>query len=828
MNLLIIASKFVLRDLRAGELWLFILSLILATTCMSSIQFYSDRIEKAMKFQASSLIGGDRVIVSNRPIDKNIFEIANKYHLISSLTTSFYSVVLAKDKLILADVKAVASPYPLRGQLITATNQHERGGMEKAVPQSGEIWVQSRLMQELALKLSDSVKIGKAKFTVKKILIYEPERAGSWFSIAPRILMNLSDVPTTDIIQPGSRIEYRLLLKGDEKNLGHFDRIIKPILNPGQELIYADADSKSFLFIKNKMHDFLNISVIISVFLSGTALVLATQNYCSRHRKTVAMMRCFGASFYKTISLFVIGLLLLFGFSLMLGVSFGWLLQRLLESLFSGIINFPLPSPSIMSATPTVFIGLLLLIGFSLPQLIRLKEVSSQELLRTNNKKLPELSALVYGFALLSVTLILFWQTQNIKLLFLVILAISCGVSVMYLLANVLIYLLNQIQRQFISAWRIGLLNVVRHRSNSILQMTSFSLIFLAILLLIFIYNDLTRKWQNDLPKNTPNYFMINIAPSHLQNLNDFLKKNKIMTEPLYPVIRGRLTKLDDKPIKQSLTVDQQSDNSLSRDLYLTYRDNLVPGNQIIAGEWWSKKSQQAFVSVEAGFADRLGLKLGQKIGLNISGTEVNAKILNLRQVSWTSFKPNFFMIFTPNILDKFPQTYMTSFYLDEKRISLLKSLNNLFADITIIDIADIIIKLQAIISQLSIAMTYLLFFMLTIGMLVLIAGVMANIHERSHDTAILRAVGASSAELRKILLAEFLSLGALAGISSGITAQLGRWILSLWFVDFPIHLSVWPIYLTPLVSSIFIGVVGYVSSIRVLRSSPMTLLKTF
>lgn len=828
VNILIIASKFVRRDLRAGELWLFILSLVLATTCMSSIQFYSDRIEKAMKFQAASLIGGDRVIVSNRSIDKTILDMANKYYLMSSLTTSFYSVVLANDKLVLADVKAVASPYPLRGQLITTTNKNERGEIEGAVPKSGEIWVQSRLLQESGSELSDIIKIGKAKFIVKKILIYEPDRAGSWFSIAPRILMNQSDLPKTDIVQPGSRIEYRLLLKGDEKNLAQFDRLIKPILEPGQELIDADSDSKNFSFIKNKMHDFLNLSVIISVFLSGVALALATKNYCRRHRKTVALMRSFGASFTRIISLFIIGLLLLFSFSLVVGVSFGWFLQKLLEILFSGIINFPLPSARIMSAIPAVFIGLLLLVGFSLPQLIRLKEVASQELLRANNKKLPDQSGLVYGFALLSVIIILFWQTQNIKLLFLVILAIGCGVSVMYIFANVLIYLLNQIQRQFISAWRVGLVNIVRHRSNTILQMISFGLIFLVTLLLVSIYNDLTIKWQSDLPKNTPNYFMINIAPSQLQKLSDYLKTNNIVSEPLYPVIRGRLTKLNDKPIKQSLTVDQQSDNALSRDLYLTYRDTIVPGNQVVAGEWWPENSQQAFVSVESGVADRLGLKLGQKIGLNISGTEVDATILNFRQVSWTSFKPNFFMIFTPIILDKFPQTYMTSFYLDKKQTSLLVSFNNLFPDITIIDIADIILKLQAIISQLTMAMTYLLFFMLAIGLLILIAGVMANIQERSHDTAIMRAQGASSAQLRKILLAEFLSLGALAGISAGMTAQFGRWILSLWFVDFPIHFSIWLIFVTPLVSSLLIGVVGYMSSMRVLRSSPMMLLKSF
>lgn len=828
MNLLTMAAKFVHRDIRAGELWLLMISLILAVTCVSSIHLFTDRIERALKIQAATLLGGDVVFLSNQPISEMIPNKARELNLTTTKTTTFYSMVASKENLVLAEVKAVSLPYPLRGELKISDAELVQGAATRMLPMAGEVWIQARLLKQLGLRLNDAVKIGRAEFIIKKILVYEPDSVGSWFTIAPRILMNQQDVERTGVIQPGSRIEYRLLLTGQEERLNRFSDQIKSSLQPGQKLVNSNTDRSNLANILDKTQDYLNISGVIAVILAGISIALSSQRYCQRHQNTVAIMRCFGASMPKIMMIFLLSLFMISLFSIMLGLSLGLLLQNLLEIVFSGLINFQLPPTKLMASLPAIYVGLLLLAGFSYPQLIRLKNVSAAQILKRSQIKLPRQNALLHFSAIVSVMTILFWQAHSVKLVLILSLSLLFSATIMIISANGLLLLLQKNQNAFEGGWRMGVINVIRHRTNSILNVAAFGVIFLILLLLTLLYTNLTVSWKSDLPKRTPNFFAINISPDNTQELVKFLTENNIHSESLYPMVRGRLTMINQKPISDVLNPQQENDESTKRDLNLTYLKNLPPGNIIVQGQWWDDNSKALLVSVEEGFANRLGLKLGQMIGLNVSGQVVSAQIVNIRRVSWGSFKPNFFLIFTPGVLDQLPATYMTSFYLSNSETPLLISLNKQFPDVTLIDVADIIAKVQSIITNMTIVIFYVLFFMFSIAFLVLVTSIRVNIKQRSHDSAIMRAQGAQSWQIRQMLLMEFVTLGALAGFCAGVTSVLCCWILSLGWLAFPIHISLWPIWITPLVSGLLIGCVGYFTSLPTLRASPMMLLKTF
>jgi putative ABC transport system permease protein len=825
MKLLRFAAKLVGRDFKAGEIWIFILSLLIAITCISSVQMFTDRVQRAMDQEAATLLGGDLVLSSNQPIGDEIRQSAKRAELNTSEIIRFLSMVRTDQNFTLANIKAVDLHYPLRGHLEISDDFLQKAMITNTVPKQGSVWVQGRLLSQMKIKIGDLIKLGDAQLTVTKVLSYEPDHAGSWFELAPRIIMNEKDLDKAHILQLGARASYQLLMTGSPEALAQFESGLKPLLKPGQRLLNAKADRPSLARVLERTNHYLNLTGVIAVSLAGIAIALACQKYIGRHQNTIALMRCFGCNMATIIGVFTAGLCLLSLISIVFGVCLGFGSQYILEALFTGLVNFQLPKTQIIASWPAVVIGVLLVFGFAFPQLLRLRNVSSLRLLRPSQEPLPQQSPLIYGTALSVITAILFWQSGNGALLMILLVAFSISISVMYLLGVLLLNLLGKLSHHFQSTWRMGLL---RHRSNSLLHITAFGITFLVILMLGIVRQDLLYSWQAELPENTPNYFLINIASDEVEPIRQFLDQHQVQHQPLYPIIRGRLTERNGKPILQTLNEEQQADNALYRDLNLTYHPESPPGNPIIEGKWWRFDETKHLVSLEEGVATRLGLKIGETIGLNIAGREVSAKIVNLRQVTWTSFKPNFFMIFTPSVLNDFPSTYMTSFYLPKEKVGLLSGLIQQHPNATLLDVADIITNIQKVIDHMSLALTYILVFMILVGLMVLFAGIVANIEQRSHVSAIMRAQGATSQQIRIMLLSEFLSIGLLAGISAAITAIFSSWLVSFVLLGLPSHLSWWPLWVAPLSSALLITTAGYWGSRTVLRSTPMQLLKTF
>lgn len=829
LSAIAIALKLVRRDINAGELWLFFFSLLLAVTCISSIQMFNARVSNTVDQQVATLLGGDLVLQSNSAISSQIIEKTKQLELKHTITTSFFSMVRTNGNLVLADIKSVGPDYPLRGYLKVSEQPFTPAKQTSRIPRPGTAWVQQRLLPLLGAKLGDKIKLGRSELTITSIVAYEPDRAGSWFSIAPRILINQKDLAQTEIIQAGSRINYKMLTTGEKKQIEVLSQWLKPKLRSDQRQINASQDRPQLAKILDKTSQYLNLASVISVILAGIAIALASQKYSYRHRNTVALMRCFGASNRSINLIFSMSLLIIASLGIIGGVCLGYFLQVTLENLFSGLINFNIAKANIVSAVPSIFIGLLLVFGFSLPQLLRLKNITPKKLLQTNTEEqLPNINPIIYGAALSTVLLLLWWQTQDLALLAILLLSFGASITLIFLLAQLAISIINKVHSWFRIGPRMGMLNLIRHRSNSLLHITAFAMIFLLMLILGILRHSLLSNWNNALPATTPNHFLINIPPNQASGLQQFLKDNKISNEPLYPLIRGRLTRLNSKAIQESLSEEQKKSRTLRRDINLTFRQHLPENNNLIEGSWWPELNTTAAVSVEQGVATRLGLSLGDTVGFTITGKIITAKITNIRSVEWTSFKPNFFFIFSPGLLEQFPSTYMTSFYLPPNQGAVLNKLIRQFPNITILDVAQITKNIQNIVKHVSLAITYILLFMVLAGLLVLVASIMTNIEQRKHNSAIMRANDATSALIRTMLLSEFIVIGLCGGLSAAVCSILCTWILSMYLFDNLVLISLWPLWVAPIISTTLISVTGYLGSISVLGSSPMQLLRTF
>jgi putative ABC transport system permease protein len=329
------------------------------------------------------------------------------------------------------------------------------------------------------------------------------------------------------------------------------------------------------------------------------------------------------------------------------------------------------------------------------------------------------------------------------------------------------------------------------------------------------------------LPDDAPNQFAINILPETRTAFTEFLRSEGIHSAPVYPVVRGRLTAINGTPVRQAVTKEAQDNNALHRDLNLTWSATLPADNRIVAGEWVNEITDKGVpVSVEAKLAERLGLKLGDALEFLVANQTFSAHIASLRSVEWDSFRPNFYMIFPPGVLEQFPGSAMTSFYLAPGQQAVLQRLVAQFPAVTVLDVGALLGEVRRIFEQVTLAVEYILVFVLLASLAVLFAVLAASHDERIQEGALLRALGASRRQVRSGHFAEFALLGLLAGLLAAAGTELIAWLLytRVFYLDYLWHWTVW--LGAPLCGMAGIALAGLWGTRTVLSRPPAVLLR--
>lgn len=825
MMLGILGAKLLRRDWRAGELRALFAAIFIATLCLGSISLFSDRVQRAIKNQASELLGGDVVVSSNVPIPNSWLEEAKNKNLRTAETTRFLSMISYKKQFALSAIKSVDKNYPLRGKLKVSDESFKSGVEVSSIPEQGTVWLQARLMSQLKIKLGDNITIGNTNLKVTKILQFEPDRSGQWLLIAPRVLINEKDLPKTNIIQPGSRVTYDLLLVGENNSIKAYANWLKPQLKQGQSMADVNDERRGLRDTLNRVFGYLNIAAFISIILAGVAIAMAMHRYSERHSKTAALFRCFGSRESDILKIFISNMLMISTIGIFLGALFGFLLQTYLENLLGPFLPAQLPKTSLWEMKYSVIIGYLIVLGFGLPPLLKLKKTSPATVLRKESVKRLNISVNVYMFLFAFLFSVFLWQTQDLRLsIFLlgVFLAVS---MLLFILGSFFIDAVSKIPSQSI---RFGLSNIIKRKNESLIHIVAFGLTLLVVTLLILLRYNLLYYWQEELPEKTPNYFIINILPDQVKGFKNILENNNIGSENLYPLVRGRIIELNGQPIMQVLSEDAKDHNALHRALNLTWTDKLPTLNQVVNGEWWNNHTKEPVISVEEKMAEKLNLRLGDVLGFKIGADVIQAKIVNTRSLSWASFTPNFFVIFSPGSLKGYPTTYMTSFYLPSSKKMFLNTLIESYSNITIIDVDDIIFRIRNIVDKGNMAVSFIVLFMFLIGCIVLYASIQMTIKSREHETAIFRAIGATKKIVLKNLLIEFFSLGLIAGLIAALTGTIVTWLLTQRIFYIPYEFQWWPFLIVPLFGASLVSLTGLFASLPILKTTPLRLLRTF
>jgi len=826
LRLFSLATRQLLRDARAGELRVLFFALLVAVAASTAIGYFGARLNGAMLLRATEFLAADLVLDGTSGARPEQIQAGRDLGLEHARAVEFSSVIATDTGIQLSSIKAADEHYPLRGALKSAAAPF---GAETAGggPAPGEAWVEARLLTALDLKIGDSIDVGMKTVRLARVLTYEPDRSVNFYSLTPRVLINLADLDATGVVQPGSRVDYRELWRGPANALATYRESITPGLAANQRLLDARDGNRQIGGALGKAERYLNMASLVAVLLSGVAVALSASRFAARRFDASALLRCLGLSRRETMTLFSLQLAMLGILASISGALLGWLAQLGLFALLHDLLPADVPAGGLSPALAGIGTGLVALAGFALPPLAALGRVPPLRVLRRDLLPIPASTWLVYGAALFALGLIMWRLSLDLLLTFALL---GGGVIAALVLGGLLLLGLQSMRRLLAGAslpWRLGLGQLLRHPLAAAGQSLAFGLILLSMALIALLRGELLDTWQNQLPKNAPNYFALNILPADKDGFRDHLIQLAAKSAPIYPVVPGRLISINGTPVQEIVSKDSGGDRATQRDLSLTWAADLPPGNTLTEGNWWSDKPSGDIpgVSVETKVAQSLKLKLGDHLVFSVGGANREAVVSSLRTINWDNFQPNFFMIFQPGTLQDLPATYLTSFYLAPGHDKDVVELSRAFPAVTILQVEALLEQLRSILAQVTIAVEYVLLFVLAAGMAVLFSGLQATLDERIRQGALLRALGAERKLLVKARRIEFGLLGAASGLLAALGTELVSWVLYRFAFDLPWHLHPW-LLLLPLIGALMVGGAGVFGTRRALNVSPLTVLR--
>ncbi len=816
------------RDLRSGEIAVLVLSLLVAVASLTAVGFFTSRIGRGVEQQAGEVLAADLRLQSAREIDPRYEREAARRGLQVARLESMPSVVFRGEESSLVALRAVGPGYPLRGRLKTTDEPFGPGVVTEAIPGIGEAWADSRLLAKLGARVGAELSVGSHRVRVTRVLEYRPDQGSGFADLSATLMINRADLPATGLVQPGSRVSRAVLFAGAPAAVESFGAWLRQRKQRGERLQSVADASPQIRASADRAGRFLSLASLVSVLLAAIAVAMAAQRHARRHLDTVALLKCLGASQRLVLAQTAVQLVVLGVATAFVGTALGYLAQTGIAWLLRGLLRGDLPPPAPDAFLLGLVTCVVVLVGFALPPLLRLRRVPPARVLRHDLEPPPLRHALVYGMAIGAVLALLFWIVRDARL----VAYVAGGLAGTFLLLAaagwLLVRSLAPLRRGVGVAWRYGLANIVRRGRDSIVQIVAFGLGFMVLLLLALVRGDLLRDWRASLPADAPNYFLINIRPDEGAGIRAFFERSGFPVTELVPMLRARLTSINGRPVESRGQLSDRASEFVERESNLTWSGRLGPGNRIVAGRWWpaGRAPAEPQVSVEIEYAETLGLRLGDTLTYDIAGEAVTGRITSLREVRWDTFKPNFFVVFSPGVLEDATGTLITSVHVLPDQRPQLAELVRAYPEVTIIDIEALLAQVREVMDKASLAVQYVFLFTLAAGVMVLLAAVQATRDERRYESAMLRTLGATRSVVFQGVAAEFVVLGSLAGLLGATGATAVGYVLARQVFELPYSPDprVWLVGV--LGGAVLVGVAGLLAARSVVTHPPLRALR--
>ena len=826
------------RDFRSGELNLLIISVVLAVAALTAVGFFSDRLQAGLWRDARQLLGGDAVVVSDKPTPANFQQKAQALGLKTNATLSFPSMARADDakggETKLVALKAVSEGYPLRGQMSLLNLQGSdaiKPDLSKSypakptreVPQPGQAWVDPALLEVLNLQMGDALWLGDKSFQIAALIDREPDRGAGFMNFAPRVMIHQSDVMATGLIQPASRLSYRMAVAGEasQANVQQFlkwarDEVAKPEVR-GIQVESMESGRPEMRQTLDRAEKFLNLVALLAALLCAVAVALAARTFASKHLDGCALLRVLGQS-QKTLSVAYAFEFITAGWvASLLGVIMGYGIHHAFIWLLAGLVDVQLPPSSGEPALLGMGMGLTLLLAFGLPPVLQLAKVPAMRVIRRDMGGLQAASVGVLLTGLLGFAGALMWASRDVKLGLMTV----GGFAVATLLFAGATWLALKVLRKWVPSdttprWLLLATRQVMARPvYAVVQVSALSVGLLALVLLVLLRTDLISSWRKATPVNAPDRFVINVQPDQTQAFQDKLRQVGVKDYDWYPMIRGRLVAVNGREVSPQDYTDERAKRLVDREFNLSARATQPEHNAVVKGQW--QEGEKDAVSVEVGIAKTLGLNMGDRLRFDVGGVISEGRISSLRKVDWGSMRANFFVIYPVDNLPDVPLSYMAAFKTPDVP-AFERNLLQQFPNVTSVDLRASLTQVQKVLDQVIRAVEFLFAFTLMAGLLVLTAAVTSTREERKREFAIMRALGATGRLLSQVQTAELMGVGLMAGFLASLVAELVGWGLARFVFEFEWTASLWVPVAGALTGALLAWIAGWWGLAEVLR----------
>ncbi|WP_373832560.1 ABC transporter permease [Delftia acidovorans] len=825
------------RDLRAGELRLLIVAVMLAVAALSSVGFFADRLQAGLQRDARQLLGGDVVVVGDNPTAPAFAERARAEGLQALETSSFPTMARASDAQggmsRLVALKSVPEGYPLRGSLRVADAPGAADRATREIPARGEAWVDAPLLESLGIGVGDMLLLGDAQLRVARIISIEPDRGAGFMNFAPRVMITSADLAATGLVQPASRITYRLAVAGagdgSEPAVQRYrvwaEQQAKAPGVHGVRVESLDSGRPEMRQTLDRAEKFLSLVALLAALLSAVAVALAARGFANSHLDASAMLRVLGQSQRRIAGAYTVEFVLVGLASSAAGVLLGWAIHHVFVLLLAGLMETALPAPGLWPAAFGVGMGLTLLLAFGLPPVLQLARVPPLRVMRRDLGALKPASVVVLAVGVAGFAALLLAASRDIKL---GLIAVG-GFAVAVLLFAALGWLAVQVLRRLVHEstaprWLVLATRQIAARpAYAVVQISSLAVGLLALMLLVLLRTDLIGSWRQATPANAPNRFVINVQPEQADGFRAALDKAGVTSYDWFPMIRGRLVTVNGKPVSPDDFSEDRAKRLVDREFNLSTTAQAPAHNLITAGTW--TPGAKGEISVEDGIAETLGLKLGDTLGFDVGGVPSEARITSLRKVDWGSMRANFFVIYSVDHLDDVAVSYLAAYRAPDVA-GFDNALVREFPNITNVDLSTTLAQVQRVLDQVIRAVEFLFGFTLAAGLVVLFAAVTATREERAREYAIMRAVGAQARLLAQVQRAELAGVGLLAGFLASCAAGAVGWALARWVFEFNWTVPWWAPLAGAVAGALLAWMAGWWALREVLRRPVMDTLR--
>jgi putative ABC transport system permease protein len=790
------------RDLRSGDLRLLIVAVTLAVAALTAVGFFADRLKGGLQRDARQLLGGDAVVSSDNPTPETIINKARELGLLVVSTTVFPTMARATDEqggaAKLVGLKVVEPGYPLRGSLRVANAPDAPDAATRDIPAPGTAWVDAALLEALGLKMGDALLLGDSRLTIDTIIAVEPDRGAGFMNFAPRVMIHTQDIAGTRLIQPASRLTYRMAVAGDDKQVQTFvtwaDAQVKPGVGIGLRGVRVESlqgGRPEMSQTLDRAEKFLSLVALLAALLSAVAVALSARAFAASHLDDCAMLRVLGLSQRTIAASYAIEFAMVGFFASAMGVLLGYCVHYLFVQLLAGLVDAALPAATVWPVLLGMGMGSTLLFAFGLPPVLQLAQVPPLRVIRRDVGNLKPTSLGVLAVGVIGFAALLLAASSDLKLGLIAVGGFGAAVVIFASLAWVAVKLLRRtVNESTAPRWLVLATRQMSARpAYTVVQVSALAVGLLALVLLVLLRTDLISSWRKATPPDAPNRFVINVMPEQSDAFQQMLKGAGVSRFDWYPMIRGRLVGVNGRATTPDDYTDDRAKRLLDREFNVSFNAQIPPRNQIVAGQWTDDET--GAISVEEGIATTLNLKLGDTLRFDMGGVQTDSRVTSLRKVDWGSMRANFFVMYPVSRMDNVPTTYMGAFKAPAAT-GFDNSLVRQFPNVTNVDMTTTIAQVQRVLDQVIRAVEFLFGFTLAAGLVVLFAAVTATREERAREYAIMRAVGARGSLLRQVQRAELAGVGLLAGFLASVVAAAVGWALARYVFEFEWTVSLW------------------------------------